>query len=103
MSTTSAREPITITITSLDTVRIELGPEAHDELKAAISNWWSVNDPEGEVYEYLDNFRIALVGDGLSERFYEDRQAEGCCGAVDTVFGPLPCGYSFRWGFNHGH
>lgn len=102
-STLPYLRPHPLTITSLDTVRIELGQEAHDELKATINAWWEANDPDGHIYEYIDNYRVALCGDGASELAYQKAQAEGCSGAIDTVFGPLPCGYAFMWGFNYGH
>lgn len=72
-------------------------------LLATIEAWWEVNDPEGDYYEFTDNFRIARSDRPEELRAYEDAMYDGCCGSVDATFGPSPGGFGYLWGFNHGH
>ena len=56
-----------------------------------------------EDYEYVDNVRVARVGDKAEEEAYEDQKQHGCCGYYDDEVGPSPGGHQYRWGFNYGH
>jgi hypothetical protein len=53
-------------------------------------------------YEYVDNVRIAHVGDRDAEAQYARRFNKGCCGFVDTYVKHHD-GTTYAVGFNHGH
>jgi hypothetical protein len=58
---------------------------------------------ESGDWEYMDNVRLALVGDSELEQHYERIRDDGCCGSCDHRFGPSPSGRFYMYGFNYGH
>lgn len=72
-------------------------------VQAAIEAWHEKNDPEGNEFECCDNWRLCRVGDTVGEAEYEEQQRTGCCGSIDTQFGPSPGGFHYNFGFNYGH
>lgn len=68
-----------------------------------IDNWWTDNDPTNNVYECVDNERLAREGVVDDELAYYAQRDNGCCGAVDVLFAPSPDGHAYLYGFNHGH
>ena len=55
-------------------------------------------------YEFADNFRWYVDGDGETLGEYEKKQYRGCCGFVDHVpFPHLVNGEQYYFGFNYGH
>lgn len=60
-------------------------------------------------YEFMDNYRYAIVGDEDSEKQYEVCQMKGCCGSyeevitVDTSSHYQNSSIEIRFGFNYGH
>lgn len=52
-------------------------------------------------YEYMDNYRAALVGDQKAEAEYNKIRDQGCCGSYDEVV--TIDGQEWRIGFNYGH
>ncbi len=70
--------------------------------KNAVRNWEIVNDPDGDQYEYRDNYRYARSDNQAEiDRYHELRQ-HGCCGSEDVE---LVCsdGSRILYGFNYGH
>jgi hypothetical protein len=82
-------------------VKNKFGDNELNWLKSQIKSFWG--GVEEDMYEYPDNFRVALKDDQESEEKYEDAAREGCCGFVDKEFGPSPSGNTYLYGFNYGH
>lgn len=76
------------------------GKEEEEFLLGALEGFWTSAE-KGE-YEYVDNIRLARQGDADCAEYEEIRQG-GCCGFMDTEFGPSPGGHTYLYGFNHGH
>jgi len=55
-----------------------------------------------DAYEYMDNYRFAVVDNQEQEREYYRRQSNGCCGYYDNTH-TLSTGKVVRIGFNYGH
>lgn len=54
-----------------------------------------------EDLDFSDNRRLALPGNAAMVAAYEDSQANGCCGRLDTVF--MIEGIEIMFGCNYGH
>ena len=67
----------------------------------AVQDWWNQNDPNGTVFDFVDNYRYAIKGDAAQEAAYDDVRCQGCCGFHDTeiVVGSI----TLLYGFNYGH
>lgn len=70
--------------------------------KEAIALWWEENDPDGYVYDYVDNRRYAVAGNIEQQEAYDDLRMGGCCGFLDVEL-DLPDGSVLWFGFNYGH
>ena len=70
--------------------------------QVAIDRWWDEKDQNRDVYEYVDNVRIAVVGNCDEERAYDLAIDHGCCGYCDVILVGSD-GVEFRFGFNYGH
>ena len=55
-------------------------------------------------FEFVDNVRIAELGNEESEKRYKELKDMGCCGFVDYIYVPFELkGKKYYFGFNHGH
>lgn len=54
-------------------------------------------------YEYADNFRYALLEDGIAVKAYYEKKEQGCCGSYDEEFECPVDGKIYLIGFNYGH
>jgi hypothetical protein len=52
-------------------------------------------------FEYVDNYRFAILGDSDEEKKYKEILSQGCCGFHDFVVEIEEKKYKI--GFNHGH
>ena len=68
-------------------------------LDEAIKNYWKSNDH----YDNVDNQRLARQDQPDELIKYNDQKDRGCCGERDMSLGPSPAGYTYQYGFNHGH
>jgi|10_taG_2_1085330.scaffolds.fasta_scaffold169027_3 hypothetical protein len=59
---------------------------------------------ENGNFEFVDNIRIAELGNEESEQRYEELKDMGCCGFEDYIYVPFDLkGRKYYFGFNHGH
>jgi hypothetical protein len=65
------------------------------ELSLMFSDW-------EHDFEYMDNRRIALVGNKEQEDFYNLCKERGCCGQYDTLK-MCSSARQYRVGCNYGH
>ena len=75
-------------------------PDEMKFLRKEFKSFWEIN--EGS-FEFVDNERLARVGNLTEEFEFDERARQGCCGSHNVVFGPSPGGHHYRYGFNHGH
>lgn len=52
---------------------------------------------------YIDNERVAEVGNEEGERAYKEKVKAGCCGFYDREVTHEPSGRTFKIGCNYGH
>ena len=58
---------------------------------------------DSEELDYVDNYRVAEVGDSAEEAEYERIRDEGCCGSVNQVYTHPTTGKQILVGCNWGH
>ena len=56
-----------------------------------------------DVMPYVDNVRVAEVGNKKQEREYKKKAQQGCCGFTDKEVTHEPTGRTFKIGCNWGH
>ena len=71
--------------------------EDEAEIKAFAED--TVKDKE---FFHHDNWRLALVGNHESEKFYKQKSKDGCCGFFDEKL-TVKSGRTYKIGFNYGH
>lgn len=63
-------------------------------------------ESESNDFEFVDNYRVAAVGNIEEMQEYVNRMSEGCCGSFDTVVGIFTEYNTIKMyllGFNYGH
>lgn len=78
---------------------IEMIHDNHPEVSKLLNDF--INDPNGEVYEYNDNYRLARIDDPFELAVYHYQVGNGCCGYYDDEISID--GVEFKIGFNYGH
>lgn len=74
--------------------------EREPELRAWADQQWK-RLSSGD--DYVDNERIAEVGNEGDELEYQQALERGCCGFSDTIVTHRKSGRKFRVGYNYGH
>ena len=73
--------------------------ESTEAERIAIGYFWDT--PEND-FDYVDNIRVATIGNTDEESVYNEAVANGCCGFHDTILTDAN-GVEFKFGFNYGH
>lgn len=78
-----------------DEIWATIPEEDQREINPILDDW-------SDDLEYMDNLRIARIGDKAQEAAYFDARDQGCCGSVDTIK-MCSSARQYRIGCNYGH
>jgi hypothetical protein len=82
---------------AMDTIYKTIGDDVHK----AIDKWWEHNDPDGDIYEHIDNIRVAFKSNKVQKAIYEEVRRRGHCKSCDVE---IKVGRrTVLYGFNYGH
>jgi hypothetical protein len=93
-------------------ILVELPGDWPEDLIDAFRKWerrfWSFHDTiqKNQVFDYVDAWRVARVGNEAEERYYQTVADSGCCGSHEEIVTFARVGkkdIKIKYGFNHGH